>query len=643
MRVFTVLGPTQSGKTTLVEALSRLDDGRSTRFDVAGVVTLHGFDYLDEPWVAIDVDGGADNLSYAGPAMAVSDTVVLCVPPDPDAAVLVAPYLRMVEEAGVPCVLFVNRMDNPNGRLRDIVSTLQGYASHHILLRQIPIREGDKVVGAVDLISERAWKYREGQPSALIEIPKSVEEREHEARAELLEELSDFDDHLLEQLIEDREPPSEEIYHLAAEVLQHHQLIPAYIGSAAHRNGLTRLMKALRHEAPQVDVAAENDGATDGVKAIAAFADVKKHIGKITVLRGLGEGVKAHDQLGGEAVGSLVALDAKTQIERLAAGEIGLAVKSDHLVPGNLYTAEQAIPLPEWARGRPAGYRQLVLPAHEKDDVRLSNALTRLAEIDPGLTVEQDEQSGHAIVGTQGPQHMRRIVDKLKEDFSVEVVTEPVQAEYRETISKPVEQHYRHRKQSGGAGQFADVVIEIAPLPRGTGFEFDEVVKGGAVPRNYIPAVENGAKDAIEEGPLGHPVVDLKVTLKDGKHHSVDSSDYAFRTAGKMAVKEAIGMASPVLLQPILKVEMHLPSDFVGDLVPTISSLSGQVLGFEGHPDAAGWEVFNALLPAVSRDELIRSLASSTRGTGWAEFEFDHYEEVHGPIPEAAKRKLASA
>ncbi|MFC3117480.1 hypothetical protein ACFOHS_00890 [Jhaorihella thermophila] len=275
--------------------------------------------------------------------------------------------------------------------------------------------------------------------------------------------------------------------------------------------------------------------------------------------------------------------------------------------------------------------------------MRLSNALTRLAEIDPGLTVEQDEQSGHAIVGTQGPQHMRRIVDKLKEDFSVEVVTEPVQAEYRETISKPVEQHYRHRKQSGGAGQFADVVIDVAPLPRGTGFEFEEVVKGGAVPRNYIPAVEQGARDATEEGPIGHPVVDLKVTLKDGKHHSVDSSDHAFRIAGKMAVKEAIAQAKPILLQPILKVEMHLPSVFVGDIVPTISSLSGQVLGFEAHPAASGWEVFNALLPAVARDELIRSLASATRGTGWAVFAFDHFEEVHGPIPEAAKRKEMSA
>ncbi|MFV0513615.1 MAG: elongation factor G [Jhaorihella sp.] len=643
MRVFTVIGPTQSGKSTLVDALSSLD-GRASRFDISGVVNLRSFEYLGEPWMAIDIDGGADSLAYAGPAVAVSDAVVLCVPPDPDAAVLSAPYLRLVEQSGVPCFLFINRMDNPNGRIRDIVAGLQSYARHHITLRQIPIREGDTIVGAVDLISERAWKYREGEPSALIELPQSAEQREQAARAELLEELSDHDDHLLEQLIEDKQPPSEEIYHLAAEVLQHHELIPAYIGAAGHGNGLRRLMKALRHEAPGVEVARDRAGAGQDVLAIAAFADIKKHIGKLVVLRALGEGLKPHDQLGGGSIGSLTAIDAKTQLDGLKAGEIGLAVKSDHLNPGLLLTAMGGAEFPRWAAARPAGFRQVVRPVHERDDVRLSSALSRLSEIDPGMSLSQDELSGHAVVGTQGPLHIRRITEKLESDFSLEITADPVQAEYRESITKTVEHRHRHRKQSGGAGQFADVVIEIAPLPRGSGFEFAEVVKGGAVPRNYIPAVENGAADALSEGPKGHPVVDLKVTLKDGKHHSVDSSDFAFRTAGKMAVRDAILQAGPILLQPVTKVEIHLPSVFVGELVPTISSLHGQVLGFAGHPDVEGWDVFNALLPAVTQDELNRALASSTRGAGWAEFTFDHYEEVRGPIPEAAQRgNMASA
>ncbi|SDE10891.1 elongation factor G [Ruegeria marina] len=641
MRVFTVLGPTQSGKSTLVEAISRLDS-RPTTFDLSGTVHLHGFSYLDEPWCAIDVDGGGDALAFAGPAMAISDAAVIVVPPDPDAAVLCAPYLRLVEEAGIPSILFINRMDNPNGRIRDIVATLQGYCSHHITLRQVPIRDGDQIVGAVDLISERAWQYREGQPSALIEIPGSAMEREQEARAELLEALSDYDDHLLEQLIEDKQPPSAEIYDLAAKVLQNHQLIPAYLGAASHGNGLTRIMKALRHEAPQFDIAAGRDAAGEKARAIAGFADVKKHIGKIVVLRGLGEGVKAHESLGGESVGSLMDLDARNQIGALEAGRIGLAVKSDHLSPGNIYDSAGATELPHWARSHPPSLRQLITPAHERDDARLSSALARMEEIDPGLSLSVDEATGHAILGCQGPQHLRRVSAKLAEDFGVEIVAEPVDAAYRETIQKPVEHHHRHRKQSGGAGQFADVLISVEPLPRGSGFLFNEVVKGGAVPRNYIPSVAQGAEDALAQGPEGFPVVDLKVTLKDGKHHAVDSSDYAFRTAGKAAVREALPLAKPVVLQPILRAEIHLPSIFVGDLVPTISSLQGQVLGFEAHPSATGWEVFNALLPAVAEDELHRSLASSTRGTGWVKLSFDHYEELRGPVPKSAKERAAA-
>lgn len=642
MRVFTVLGPSQSGKSTLVEAISRLD-GRPTTFDISGTVHLHGFSYLDEPWCAIDVNGGGDALAYAGSAMAISDAAVVMVPPDPDAAVLCAPYLRAVEEAGIPCFLFINKMDSPSGRIRDIIAALQTYCSHHIALRQVPIRDGETIVGAVDLISERAWKYQEGQPSALIELPKSVEDRESEARTELLETLSDFDDHLLEQLIEDKKPPSAEIYDLAAQVLQNHQLIPAYLGAASHGNGLTRLMKALRHEAPEFDIAAGRDEAPEAARAIAGFADVKKHIGKIIVLRGIGAGLKAHDTLGGATVGNLTSLDAKTQIDALPAGQIGLAVKSDHLNPGNLYDSSSASPLPEWASPSSVAYRQIVSPAHERDDVRLSNALSRLVEIDPGLHLEQDELTGHAVLGSQGPQHMRRVVDKLAEDFGIEIATQPVETAYRETIRAKIEHRYRHRKQSGGAGQFADVVISLAPMPRGAGFQFDEVVKGGAVPKNYIPSVEQGAADALTEGPEGFPVVDVKVTLHDGKHHNVDSSDFAFRTAGKAAVREALPQAKPVVLQPILIAEIHLPSVFVGDLVPTISTLQGQVLGFEGNPNAPGWEIFNAQLPAVAQDELHRTLASATRGTGWVKLQFDHYEELRGPVPKtSAQEKVAS-
>ena len=627
MRLFTVIGPAQSGKSTLVAALAGLE-GRAQRFEIADAAALTQFRYIDEDWAAIDIAGGPDTLGYAGPALAASDAVVLCVPASVDAAVLAAPYLRLIEEAGVPCFLFLNKIDASADRVRDTVAALQTYSGHHIVLRQVPIREGGAVTGSVDLISERAWHYNEGKPSDLVELPTDIRPREEEARADLLESLSDFDDALLEQLIEDIRPAAQDVFPLTARVAEGSDLISAFLGAASHNNGVTRLMKSLRHEAPGIDITRDRLGS--GAIAVGALADIRKHIGKLVLLRALGDGVAAGKPLGGETIGSLTAIDARTPAEALAPGAVGLAVKSDHLRVGCAYTTGGETEMPAWSVARPAMLTALVAPEHERDEVRLSTALHRLPEIDPGASVGQDALTGKAVLGVQGPLHLRRLTAKLAEDFGIEITDTPVSPEYRETINKAVEVHHRHRKQSGGAGQFADVLIDVAPMPRGAGFGFEEVVKGGAVPRNYIPAVASGAGDALARGPHGFPVVDVKVTLKDGKHHAVDSSDFAFRTAGAAAVREALTQAKPVLLQPILRVDIHVPSVFAGSLVPTVSSLGGQVLGFEGDPGAAGWDIFSATLPARALTDLTHSLGSGTRGTAWLRSEFERYEEVRG-------------
>lgn len=628
MRVFTVLGPSQSGKSTLVEGLIGLEEQRAQVLDIPGVAKVSQFGFMGDDWTAVDIAGGAENLSTAGPALAGSDAAVLCVGADPEAAVLAAPYFRVIEEAGVPCFLFVNRVDAAAGRMSEVIASLQVYCRHGIALRQVPIREDGQIVGAVDLISERAWQYREGEPSALVEIPESVANREQEAREHLLEALADFDDGLMEQLIEDRQPLTEDVYHTATSVLQHHDLVPALMGSAEHRNGMLRLMKSLRHEAPGVEVACER--LSEGAKPVAVglLADHVKHLGKTVMVRALGEGVGNGKPLGGKAVGSITGLDAKSPLPELAPGDVGLTMKSDHLKAGEVYGADAAHPLPDWAQAHEPGYRRLIEPAHERDEARLSSALERLSEIDTGIRVEQDAQSGHAVLCGQGPQHFRRLASKLSDGFGIEVTEHHVPPAYRETIRKPVTCHHRHRKQSGGAGQFADVVIDVKPLARGSGVAFDEVVKGGAVPRNYIPAVEAGVRDALTEGPSGFPVVDVSVTLTDGKHHSVDSSDFAFRTAGKNGMKEAMAESGATVLEPIAQVLIHVPSVYAGGLVPTISGMKGQVMGFEGHPTAAGWDVFRAMLPMTALDELTHTLASAARGTAWFTAEFDHYTEV---------------
>ncbi|MCF6431687.1 elongation factor G [Leisingera sp. MMG026] len=627
MRVFTILGPSQSGKSTLATALANLDSAAGKRQEVAGVAALQPFSFMGEDWAAIDIAGGADNLAQAGPALAASDAAVLCVPADAGAAVLSAPYLRKLEEAGIPAFLFVNRMDQAADRVAEIVAALQAYCSHNIILRQVPIREDGQVVGAVDLISERAWQYQEGKPSALIELPVAMYAREQEARTELLEALADFDDTLLEELIEDQKVMPEEVYDVATKVLQHNDLVPALMGSAEHKNGILRLMKSLRHEAPDVGVALERLSQDGAVVAVGCMADLVKHLGKTVMVRALDIGMGNGAPVGGAALGSLTGIGGAVN-NAFQAGDIGQAVKSDHLNLGFAYGPEGAAPLPDWAQPRPSTFRRVITPLNERDDARLSGALERLAEIDPALVVGQDEASGHLLLNLQGPLHMRRIKQALKDEFGVEVEEGQVPPALRETISKSVQIQYRHRKQSGGAGQFADVVIEVKPLPRGSGFVFEETVKGGAVPKNYIPSVEAGAREALAQGLNGHPVVDVCVTLKDGKHHSVDSSDYAFRTAGKNAVREALSEAGAVLLQPIMRVHIHVPSVFTGGLVPVVSGMKGQILGFEAEDGVAGWDVFETLLPMSAQDNLCNTLASATRGTGWFSTDFDHYEEA---------------
>ncbi len=641
MRCFAVLGPSQSGKTELVKALAALEDAHP-QSETAGHLNLTRFRFMDEDWGALDVAGGPEFARMGGAALLAADAAVLCVSPDPEEAVLAAPWLRAVEAAEVPSFIFINRMDAPKGRVRDIVSALQAYCSHPIVLRQIPIRENGQIVGAIDLISERAWRYREGQHSVLVEIPKSEADREHEARDQLLEHMSEFDDVLLEELIEDHEPATGALFEIARRETQDRALVPCFLGSASHRNGILRLMKALRHEVPDVSGLKARLGVAESV-AVGFHAQIRKHLGKCVFLRALDEGLRAGVQLAGDGLGGLAEPGGKPGKDDLEPGQIGMSVKSDQLDAGRVFSVAAAHKVPDWGKGAPPALARIVTPVHERDEVRLSAALARLCEADPMLRLEQDPATGHAKLRFQGPMHERHVLSSLSEDFGVDVATAPQSPRYLETISKPVEEQYRHRKQSGGAGQFADVALKVRPAARGDGFQFSEVVKGGAVPRNYIPSVEEGAREAMDRGPLGFPVTDVAVTLTDGKHHAVDSSDFAFRTAGRMAIRDALTKAGPILLQPIDRIEIHVPSVYSGAMVSMISALKGQVLGFDRDPEYRGWDVFRALLPAAAEDELVTALGGATQGTAWYESAFDHYEEIYGREAERISKEFAAA
>jgi elongation factor G len=648
MRCVAVLGPSQTGKSTLVEELGKLGE-RSERVATPMGPDLTRFDFLGDDWVALDCPGSIESLCRTQVALLGADAAIVCVSPNPEEAVLAAPYLRAAETAGTPTLLFIGNIDRPRGRIRDVIAALQDYTQHSIVLRQIPIREGDQIVGATDLISERAWRYRHGQHSDLIEIPEDSLDRETEARSELLEQLADFDDDLLEQLIEDRQPATGPLFEIASRATGDNKLISAFLGSAANGNGIVRLMKALRHETPKVDALrgrlVEAAGALEGEPiAVCLQAYHRQHAGKTVVLRVLDKGVRQGRSVGGANLGGVQeALGLASGSTELPVGAVALAVKTDHLMIGEVYSSE--------ARGKPSKMVDLVAPMmprvltaeSDRDDAKLSTALEKLTEDDPGLTVEHEAGSGKLVANVQGPLHLRALREELKDVFGVAVKDDAPQTMYRETITKPVSEHYRHRKQTGGSGQFADIKLTIQPNARDAGFAFDESIKGGAVPSNYIPAVESGALEAMSRGPLGFPVIDVNVSLIDGQHHSVDSSDFAFRAAGRMGVREALAKASPVLLQPIHRVEIHVPSIYSGGLVAAISSLHGQVLGFDRDPSAKGWDLFQAVLPAPALDGLINTLRSATQGLGYYTSAFDHYEELYGREAELIQETQAAS
>ena len=645
MRSVALLGPAGSGKSTLADRLAGLEGAGPPVRETSDHLTLSSFAFMGEAWAALELAGGPDWAGMAGPLLMAADAAVVVVPPDPAAAVLAAPYLRACGAAGVPTLLFINRMDAAEGRVRDIVAALQAFTGHVLALRQVPIREAGRIVGAVDLISERAWRYREGQSSTLIELPADLADREHAAREELLEHMADYDEALLEELVEDRVPATKALYGIAAREFARGEVIPVLLGAAAHHNGVMRLMKALRHEAPAPDALAERlAGGGEKPVAVAFHAEIRKHLGKVTFLRALGPGVAQGGQTGGGNLGGLMAPGGTGAAAPLAPGEVALAVKSDHLSAGRPLSAARALDRPDWAVGHPPTLARAILPENERDEVRLSAALARLQETDPALRVEAAEEGGEAILKVQGPMHLRRVLAHLAEDFGIPVENRPVGGNWRESVTGRAELRYRHKKQTGGAGQFAEVAIVLAPRGRGEGFAFDDTVKGGAVPKNYIPAVAAGAEDAMERGPLGFPVIDVGVTLTDGKHHAVDSSDHAFRTAGRAAVREALEAAHPVLLQRIERIEVHVPAQFTGALMPLFGTLKGQVLGFEADTANRGWDIFRALLPSAGLDELHTALAGATQGTAWFEAAFDHYEELYGREAEAiTKARLEMA
>jgi elongation factor G len=607
--------------------------------------------FMGESWTFLDCPGSIEFAFEAQTALMIADAAIVVCEPVAERVLMLAPLLKYLDDRQIPHLIFINKIDQSAQRVRDVLAALQAISTRPLVLRQVPIRNGDVIDGYVDLVSERAYHYKPGQASDLIPIPDGTIAREKEARQSLLEKLADFDDKLLEQLLEDIAPSKEDIYAHLTRNLAGDRVVPVLIGSADRDHGVRRLLKALRHEVPDAATTMSRLGLpAEGEPLLQIFkTQYAAHTGKLSyarIWRGpLTDGATLSD---GKATARLAGIGKplgvqQAKLARAEAGDVVSLGRLENIPTGATLTLSGKIPagLSDWPTPPTPLFALALEPEKRADDVKLSGALHRLVEEDPSLSVEHNADTGEMLLWGQGEIHVAVALDRLKMQYNVPVLGRTPHVPYKETIRRGANQHARHKRQSGGHGQFADVKVEIKPVPRGTGFAFEDRIVGGSIPRNFIPAVEEGVIDSLKRGPLGFPVVDLHVALTDGQFHSVDSSDQAFKTAGGLAMREALPKCEPVLLEPICKVEISVPNDFTSKVQRLISTRRGQILGYDARPGWTGWDTVSAHLPQSEMHDLIIELRSATMGIGSFGWSFDHLAELTGkPAEKVIQRSV---
>jgi len=656
-RCIALVGPFQSGKTSLLEAIlartgaipkaGNVESGTTVgdataeaRAHKMGVgLTAVTTTFMGDDYTFIDCPGSVEFAQDMRAALPAVDAAVVVCEADERKLPQLQLVLRELEDLHIPRFLFLNKIDRAHKRVRETLATLQPASRVPLVLRQIPIWNGDLVAGFVDLALERAFVYREHKASEVVTLDGDDLDREKEARFQMLEKLADHDDALMEQLLDDIAPPADAIFDDLARELREGVICPVLIGSAIRENGVLRLLKALRHEAPGVADTVKRMGLRESKDALAYIFKTShlQHGGKLSYARILqghiddGATVLASSGESGRVSGILSLANGSDKRSHAQAGDTVALGKLDALRTGDTLGTSKSAP-DALHLGEPVSpvLAMALASIDRKDDVKLGQALQRLTEEDPSLSSVIDAQSHGVVLWGQGEMHLRVAMERLRDRFGINVKSHPPAIGYRETIRKSITQRGKHKKQSGGHGQFGDVLLEIGPQSRGEGFVFQEKVVGGAVPRNYMSAVEEGVVDGLARGPLGFPVVDVKVTLTDGSYHSVDSSDQAFRTAARIGVSEALPHCQSVLLEPIHAVEIVCPNEATAKINAILSGRRGQILGFDTREGWAGWDVVRAQLPEAEIGDLIVELRSATAGAGSFTRSFDHMAEVNG-------------
>ena len=667
IRNVALVGHSGAGKTQLASALlfdagavnrlGAVDDGTTvTDYDDEEIARKHTLaastafaEWQKTKINLIDTPGMANFFSDAACALRVADAALVVVDAVAGSEVLTEKVWGVADELGLPCVVVLNRLDRDRASLSRSLESLHEALGRTVAPIQLPIGDEKAFRGVVDLVAMKALTFGpDGRTVSAGDVPADLVDDATSAREALIELVAEADDALMEQFFESGTLTQEQLEAGLKTATAGRQVFPLVCTSATANIGMQPLLDAIlgylpsatQRTLPVVDSegAPATADASDAPTALVWKTVADPFAGRITMFRVASGSIDADSTVhnvsrgAGERIGAITLMQGKTQtgVPEIRAGDLGAVAKLKETRTGDTLAPKET----PW-RFAPFQFTEPVLayaiePKSRGDEEKISTALQRLQEEDPTIRYARDAQTSQLLLSGQGQLHIEVTVAKLKRRFGVEVNLKLPRIPYRETIKASTEAHGRHKKQTGGHGQFGDCKIKVAPLPRGEDFQFVDEIFGGAIPRGFIPAVEKGVQEARTRGYLaGYPMVDFQVTLYDGSFHPVDSNEMSFKMAGRLAFRDAMSRAKPTLLEPVMNVEVYAPSDYAGDLMGDLNGRRGKIGGMETRGASTS---IKAEVPMAEMLTYEQQLTSATGGRGSYHMEFSHYEEVPAHI-----------